>query len=118
MFSDATAWHANQLAKAAGQCVTYVAGRHRIKIEDAIPGRTDQEGSGSEGRVITMWQYDWLIRRELLVVNGVALTPRPGHQIWKGKDVFEVQDLGDGQCYSDVTDDLMRIHTRLIKTKD
>lgn len=119
-FQRALANAAKTQARLAGESVVYRAGNVTIAIADAVPGATDSESTSETGVMIRSKVTDWLIFVARLVSNSVAIEPQPGHRIEHTvsgvKRVYEVQNLGDEECYrfAGPVRDRYRIHVREI----
>lgn len=87
----------------------------RIGLQATV-GMTRFESTDAYGRVTRSESRDYLVRALDLLIDGVALLPRPGDLIIEGDRRYEVMSPeGEPEWrWSDVNQTTLRIHTRQI----
>lgn len=110
-FSSALASH--------GKDATYRRGSDAVSIR-ALEGKTDRTMQGQYGALVVDRVKDWVVRADMLVLDGKQIEPEPGDDVeveegdttWR----YEVMELETGQCwrFSGPGRDRYRIHTRFI----
>lgn len=115
LFSGALA----TLRGVAGETVTYTRGVHSVELSATL-GNSRIEILEASGSVTVVDARDFLIAVEDLVLNSVAVTPRPGDTIAEECGgityTYRVLDLPTDQCYrfSDSGRTQFRIHAKLV----
>lgn len=110
-------WHAQQLARAAGQSINYDPGRDPFTIPDATLGSSDHEYLDETGVPVRTQVTDWIIPRDRFS-NGFE--PAPGHRIvhtvGSVTTTYEVQNVGGEGCWRPCGSSpmLLRVHVRQI----
>lgn len=99
LLQRAATWLGERLQTAAGRTVTYRRGQ---RVSSDIVGWVsshDYEEAGDDGLVATVTMDDWSFIAAELLVNGEAITPRPGDQIIEGSVIYEVLPLRNRPCW-------------------
>lgn len=111
-------WLESRLKTSAGRTITYHRGVDSVSITAMGSAMTymipNEDGIGTQHH-----SYDWTIAADDLVLDGEAITPRPGDQIAETLgDVthwWEVLDLADSKpCveWLDAIGELLTVHTK------
>lgn len=118
LFGNAAAWLDAQRVAHLSRRVTYRRGEDSVEI-DATPGSTTYEVADEAGAVIGATATDFIISAGALVLDGQAVTPRPGDRIVSNGAVFEVLDLAGQGCWRwcGPHRTAMRIHAKEVGTE-
>lgn len=114
MLNDAMDWLSEVEDDTLANTVTYTRDGVSVSIPATVgrtPFRTDDIGTGANK--IVRSDRDYLITAALLVLNGVAVTPRKGDQITDGGVTYEVRPIVATEPawrYSDAEGVKYRVH--------
>lgn len=108
--ADMQAAHVSQKVKydrrgLSDVCVTATIGRSEFDVTDAA------------GSLLRVQMQDFIIRAELLVLDGNDVQPRPGDRITWGDDIYEVSPPGPGLPHfewAELSRIRYRIHTKKV----
>ena len=113
ILGKAAAWLEGQRHRHLTVGVWFERDGKRIGLEATV-GRTRFEGADGYGRVTRSESRDYLVRAQDLVLDGVAVLPRPGDLIIEADRRYEVMSPeGEPEWrWSDANQSTIRIHTR------
>lgn len=102
-----------------GDEVVYSRGQQTVKLTAIGTAVTFDVVQAGEIQ-ITAQRMDWLLRRQDLVLDGLATDPIEGDRITDGTRIYEVMPVGTESAAgpADVDADLWNIHTRLVEVSD
>jgi hypothetical protein len=109
-------WLADKQTEHAAERVTYARSVASAEVSATI-GRSDFPTEDVSGLVLNVQTRDYIIPRDELELDGIAIEPMPGDRITEGSCIYEVSAPGpgievwkwDGEFRS-----RFRIHTKLV----
>ncbi|MDM4014632.1 hypothetical protein [Roseiconus lacunae] len=115
LIQDALSIHAADIETAASETVTYTRDGSSIEGVIAVRGRSEFEEVSSEGEIhVQTRMTDWLIRAQLLKLDGQPIEPKRGDKITTSNgQSFEVFPGPDGEHWRwrEAHQHAYRIHT-------
>ncbi len=115
-----TDWMLRKLDTGASVDMTYRRGSLAVGLT-VTRGRTEYAAYDDEGNLITeVTDASFVVPAAALVLSGAITEPRPGDRLEEvhetGVRHYEVMPRGGHKCFSrDPSNQLLRIHTKLIK---
>lgn len=117
-------WLQKQREAADGVDITYKTEHGSVTLP-AVRGKIQIRSDENQGAVILDRMEDFLVRRELLVINDSKVTPKPSDLIEISQSGITTQYRvsepgGIEECYrpSDETGETIRIHTSRLGTSE
>ena len=122
IIGDGVGWLTEQLESSSSDLAVYRRGDNSTAV-NLTRGRSEYSTFDDEGNLVTqVTDADFLCHREKLILNGKHIEPVSGDriEIKGGTETFTYQVVphGDKRCFSiDQSRNMLRIHTKLIKTQ-
>ena len=122
LLSTGLAWLRSQRHTHMTTSIVYARASDDVEL-NATMGRTYYQRADEEGFIRQVEARDFLIRREDLVINGLAVTPEDGDRITvtiNGESrVYEVMSPpGEpSHRFSDIYNRTLRVHTKHVETE-